>query len=211
MSKTIASKATVHAAADGLKARGMEPTFEKIVDVLGGGSNSTIGPHLESWRQSAKPPSRPIPETVDTRAKVFLEAVWAAALTVTQADIDLAGLASSARINEAERALAASIEISHGLEADRDRLLEKVTSLREQCIEFRYQLLQVESLKAALEAAERLAEQRREACEALTRELFALKCVNDTLKLHGQELLAQVSMRLTKPRNKVSTAQNPTA
>jgi len=211
MSKRIASKETVHAAADGLKARGVEPTFEKVVEVLGGGSNSTIGPHLESWRQSSQPPSRPIPEQIHVRAKILFEAVWTAALSATQAYIDIARLGSNARIDEAERALAASIEIGHALEVDRDQLLEQVASLSEQCTDFRYQLRQVETLKVHLEAAEHLAEQRREACEVLTRDLFALNRVNDTLKLHGQQLLEKVSMRVIQPRNKIARGQTPEA
>ena len=209
MSKKIASKEAVHAAADGLKARGIEPTYDKVIEVLGGGSNSSVGPHLETWGQSSQPPSRPIPEQIHARARILFEAVWTAALSSTQADIDLARLVFSAQIDEAERALAASIEIGHGLEADRDRLLNEVAAMREQCIELKYQLRQVETLKVDLAAAECLAEQRREACEILTRESFALKGVNDTLKLHGQQLLEQVSIRATQPRKKVPTVTSP--
>ena len=209
MSKKIASKEAVHAAADGLKARGIDPTYDKVIEVLGGGSNSSIGPHLETWGKSSQPPSRPIPEQINARAKILVEAVWTAALNATQADIDIARLGSSARIDEAERALAASIEIGHGLETDRDRLLDEVAAMGEQCIELRYQLRQVETLKVDLAAAERLAEQRREAYELLTRELFAMKSVNDTLQLHGQQLLEQVSMRASRPRNRVPRVKSP--
>jgi hypothetical protein len=69
----------------------------------------------------------------------------------------------------------------------------------------------VETLKVDLEAAEHLAEQRREACEVLTRDLFALNRVNDTLKLHGQQLLDRVSMRVVQPRNKIARVQTPEA
>ena len=81
--------------------------------------------------------------------------------------------------------------------------------MREQCIELKYQLRQVEKLKVDLASAKCLAEQRREACEILTRESFALKSVNDTLKLHGQQLLEQVSIRATQPRKKVPTVTSP--
>ncbi len=67
-----------------------------------------------------------------------------------------ARLESSARVEETESALAASIAIGQGLEADRDRLLQQVALLSAQCTEFRFQLRQAESLKADLEAAERL-------------------------------------------------------
>jgi len=211
MSKKIASKEAVHAAADGLKARGIDPTYDKVIEVLGGGSNSSVGPHLETWVQSSQPPSRPIPEQIHARAKILFEAVWTAALSATQADIDHARLEFSARIDEAERALAASIEIGQGLEADRDRLVEQVASLSEQCTELRYQLRQVATLRADLEAAKCLAAQRGETCETLTRELFALKCVNDTLKLHGQQLLEKVSRRTPQSGKRNAPAQRSKA
>jgi hypothetical protein len=209
MSKKIASKEAVHAAADGLKARGIDPTYDKVIEVLGGGSNSSVGPHLETWVQSSQPPSRPIPEQIHARAKILFDAVWTAALSATQADIDHAKLEFSARIDEAERALAASIEIGQGLETDRDRLLEEAAAMGEQCIEFRYQMRHVETLKVDLAAAERLAEERRESCETLTRELFALKSVNDTLQLHAHQLLDQLSMRASRPRNRVPRVKRP--
>jgi len=211
MSKKIASKEAVHAAADGLKARGIEPTYDKVIEVLGGGSNSSIGPHLETWGQSSQPPSRPIPEQIQARAKILVEAVWTAALSATQADIDIARLGSSTRIDEAERALAASIEIGNGLETDRDRLVEQVASLSAQCAELKYQLRQAETLKVDLEAAECLAAQRGETCEVLTRELFALKCVNDTLKLHGQQLLEKVTRRTVQSGKRNAKAQSSRA
>ena len=44
MSKKMASKEAVHAATDGLRAQGIEPTYDKVIEALGGGSNSSIGP-----------------------------------------------------------------------------------------------------------------------------------------------------------------------
>ena len=203
MSKKMASKEAVHAATDGLRAQGIEPTYDKVIEALGGGSNSSIGPHRETWGQSSQPPSRPIPEQIHAGAKILVEAVWSAALSATRADIEVAKLGSSARIDEAERALAASIEIGHVLEIDRNRLLDEVAAMGERCIAFRCRLRQVETLKVDLEVAECLVEQRREACEFLMRQLFALKSVNDTLLLQGQQLLEQVSMRARRPRNRV--------
>jgi hypothetical protein len=80
----IASEAAVFAAADGLKLRGEEPTYERIVEVLGGGSNSTIKPHLINWKQMSGGHSRPTPESVLARATIFAEGVWGAALKEAQ-------------------------------------------------------------------------------------------------------------------------------
>ena len=67
--KVVATEAAVFAAADGLKAQGVEPTYEGIVDILGGGSNSTIKPHLINWKQMAAGTSRPVPRTCACKGK----------------------------------------------------------------------------------------------------------------------------------------------
>ena len=88
VSKAIATKSAVYAAADALKARGADPTYERIVEALGGGNNATVGPHLESWKLSSQPPAKPVPESVEVRAKLFVEAVWTVAVRDCLADID---------------------------------------------------------------------------------------------------------------------------
>ncbi len=59
MSTKIASQQAVCAVADGLKAQGEEPTYERIIEILGGGSNSTVGPHLQPGGR--RPVPRPGP------------------------------------------------------------------------------------------------------------------------------------------------------
>ena len=123
MSKKIVNKEAVFAAADGLKARGVRPTYDKLIEALGDGSNSTVRPHFDAWSQAENPPSRTVPEAVDTRAKIFIEAVWATALNETQSEIDIARNASNRKIEQAEHALSSSIQINLGLETERDGLL----------------------------------------------------------------------------------------
>lgn len=200
MSKAIATKAAVYAAADALKARGTDPTYERVVEALGGGSNATVGPHLESWRQSSQPPAKPVPESVEVRARIFVEAVWTAAVRDSLADIDQAKQRSDAQIEQAEQALVVSIAISQGLEEERDGLLKRLVEIGEQCTELRFLLRQVDKLNLDLARAEQLAEDRRVQCEALTRDSFALKSVNDELREQGRQLLEQVSRQHSRAR-----------
>ena len=193
MSKAIATKPAVYAAADALTARGVDPTYELIVAALGGGSNATVGPHLEAWKQSSHPPTKPIPESVEIRARIFVQAVWTAALRDTVTDIDRAKQQFEAQIEQAEQTLAASVAISQGLEVERDGLLRRVADLGEQCTELRFQLRQIDKLTIDLARSEELAEDRRVQCEVLTRDTFALKSVNDELREQGRQLLEQVS------------------
>ena len=195
MSKAIATKLAVYAAADALRARGVDPTYELIVAALGGGSNATVGPHLASWRQSSHAPAKPVPESVEIRAKIFVEAVWTAAVRENLADIDHAKQRTDSLIEQAEQALASSIAISQKLEAKRDDLLTRVAEIGDQCTELRFQLRQVDKLTLDLARAEQIAEDRRVQCEVLTRENFALKNVNEELREQGRQLLHQLSHR----------------
>ena len=198
MSKAIATKAAVYAAADALWARGIDPTYELIIAALGGGSNATVGPHLESWKQSSRPPAKPVPDSVEIRAKIFVEAVWTAAVQENLADIDHAKQKADASIEQAERALAQSIAISQGLEAERDGLLKRVAEIGGQCTELRFQLRQVDKLTIDLARTEQIAEERRVQCEVLTRDNFALKSVIEELRAQGQRLLHQMSYPHTR-------------
>ena len=210
MSKTIATKAPVYAAADALWARGVDPTYELIIAALGGGSNATVGPHLESWRQSSRPPAKPVPDSVEIRAKIFVEAVWTAAVRENLADIDHAKQRTDALIEQAEQALAKSIAISQGLEAERDDLLKRVAEIGDHCTELRFQLRQVDKLTLDLARAEQIAEDRHVQCEVLTRDSFALKNVNEELREQGRQLLHQLSHLHTRaqprrPKNNGTT------
>ena len=84
--------------------------------------------------------------------------------------------------------------------------LKQVAYLKDQCINLRYQLRQIEALKIACVAAEKLAEEHRAACEGLTREVFALTRLNELLKTHAQQILEQVSAQTTRRHNKPSKA-----
>ena len=204
MSKAIATKPAVYAAADALRARGVDPTYELIVAALGGGSNATVGPHLEAWKKSSQPPTKPVPESVEIRAKIFVEAVWTAAQRDTIAHIEQAKQQSDEQIEQAEQALAASIAINQGLEVERDVLLKRIAGLGEECTELRFQLRRVDQLTLDLARFEQLAEDRRVQCEALTRDSFAVKSVNDELREQGRQLLVQVSRQHSRVRAKRS-------
>ena len=208
MSKAIATKAAVYATADALWARGIDPTYELIIAALGGGSNATVGPHLESWRQSSRPPAKPVPDSVETRAKIFVEAVWTAAVRESLAEIDHAKQTTDALIEQAEQALAQSIAINQAVEAERDELLKRVAEIGGQCTELRFQLRQIDKMTLDLVRSQGLAEDRRVQCEVLTRECFALKSVNDELREQRRQVLEQMSKQNTSARNKKSNITN---
>jgi cell division protein FtsB len=200
MSNKIASREGVFAVADGLKAQGEEPTYQRIIQILGGGSNSTIGPHLAAWKEKSGAPPRPVPTPVAIRSSILVEAVWSAALEEVQAEIEHAKRAAAADIDQANCALASSIAISEKLEAERDSLSAEVVTLRSDCLEARLGLRQVDDLKLALAQAQQYSEYRRREGETLQREIAMLRGEIATLKQHGELLLAQLGPTRPRPR-----------
>jgi Plasmid replication region DNA-binding N-term len=205
MSKMIASQQAVFAVADWLKSKGEDPTYERIIEILGGGSNSTVGPHLAAWRQKTSVPPRPVPEPVGIRATILAEAVWIAALGEVQAEIEKAKQAAGVEIEQAAFALSKSIAINQMLEADLKLAAEQVESLKSDCLKAKLELGQVNDLKLALAEAQQCSEDRRRDGEALQREIAMLKGEIVSLKRHGELLLAQLGPR---PGPRVATRRS---
>jgi hypothetical protein len=201
MSNKIASQQAVFAVADWLKSKGEDPTYERIIEILGGGSNSTVGPHLAAWRQKTSAPPRPVPESVGIRATILAEAVWIAALSEVQAEIEKAKQAAGAEIDQATCSLSQSISINQKLEADLKLAAEKVESLQSDCLKANLELGQVNELRIALAGAQQCSEDRRRDGEALQREIAMLKGEIASLKRQGELLLAQLGPR---PRPRVA-------
>jgi len=205
ISKKIASQQAVFAVADWLKSKGEDPTYERIIEILGGGSNSTVGPHLAAWRQMTSAPPRPVPEPVCIRATILAEAVWIAALSEVQAEIEKAKQAAGAEIDQATCALSNSIAFNQKLETDLKLAAEQVESLKSDCLKAKLELGQVNDLRLALAEARQCSEDRRRDGEALQREIAMLKGEIVSLKRQSELLLAQLGPR---PRPRVATRRS---
>jgi hypothetical protein len=190
----------VCAVADGLKAQGEEPTYERIIEILGGGSNSTVGPHLAAWRQKTNASPRPVPALVTVRATILAEAVWMAALNEVQAEIEQAKQAAAADIDQAKCALSASIAFNEKLEEERDSLAKQVESLKSDWLKANLELAQFDELKLALAQAQQCSEDRRRDSETLQREIAMLKGENVSLRQQGELLLAQLGPARSRSR-----------
>jgi len=198
--KVVATEAAVFAAADGLQAQGVEPTYEGIVSVLGGGSNSTIKPHLINWKQMTAGPSRPVPEAVEARAKVLADAIWGIAFKEAQAEFDRAKQLTDGEVGRSKRALSTSITISEQHEKRCDDLELQLEAAKSDCLEARVKLRQVDELKLELAQARECVEKHRQECESLNREVATLSGENNVLRAQGQQLLAQVTLVKTRTR-----------
>jgi Plasmid replication region DNA-binding N-term len=172
--KVVATEAAVFAAADALSAQGIEPTYEGILELIKGGSNSTIKPHLIKWKKMSTSVATPVPESVLARAKFLAEAIWGIAVNESQAMFDRAKQLTDAELDRSKEALASSIEISEQHEAQCNALKLQLEAARSDLMEARVKLRQVDELKLELAQAREQVEKHRLNCESLNREVATL-------------------------------------
>lgn len=92
-------------AAETLLSRGLSPTIQRVREVLGTGSNTTISEHLKRWQQHlAETPLAILPPAVPETVMIALETFWKTALQQAQAAFDEQRAAAETAIATAEQA-----------------------------------------------------------------------------------------------------------
>ena len=110
MTEVIATEAAVHRALDELDRQGEKPTQRRVIELLGGGSFSTVTRHCQTWRPKERPVANlgPVPETVGDQASQMVDHLWA-----------LSAVEAEKRANERVAEIAIRLQRS---EADREEL-----------------------------------------------------------------------------------------
>lgn len=132
----------IHAAADKLHAEGITPTQTKVREALGGGSFSTIGEALKTWKQELQEHEQlkktDMPDAIKDEGIVFIAKLWQEAdqIANTNLSAEREALAidrakTQAEIDDANEAIAAleaeQLEISNLLKLSNEKA-EKATS-----------------------------------------------------------------------------------
>lgn len=132
----------IHAAADKLHEQGITPTQTKVREALGGGSFSTIGEALKTWKQELQEHEQlkktDMPDAIKDEGIVFIAKLWQEAdqIANTNLSAEREALAidrakTQAEIDDANEAIAAleaeQIEISNLLKLSNEKA-EKATS-----------------------------------------------------------------------------------
>ena len=110
--------ADIHAAADKLHAEGITPTQTKVREALGGGSFSTIGEALKTWKQELQEHEQlkktDMPDAIKDEGIVFIAKLWQEADRIANANLNTEREALSidkaktqAEIDDANEAIAA--------------------------------------------------------------------------------------------------------
>ncbi len=129
--------ADIHAAADALAAQGKRATLAAVRAALGGGSFSTIGDALKTWRAPVvqEPQDQAVPEALTDGAARMAAALWVQATEQAQQ-----GIAAARRELEQQRT---------ALEAQRQEAVEAADALAAQLADTRQEL---ETTRKGMEA-----------------------------------------------------------
>ena len=128
--------ADIHAAADKLHEQGITPTQTKVREALGGGSFSTIGEALKTWKQELQEHEQlkktDMPDAIKEEGLVFVAKLWQTAdqianerLTAERQALAIERAKTQAEIDDANEAIAAleaeQLETLNLLKATEDR------------------------------------------------------------------------------------------
>lgn len=142
MTEAVATEAAVHQALDEIDRRGEKATQRRVIEMLGGGSFSTVTRHIQTWRPKDRPIANlgPLPETVSIQAAQMVDHLWALSAVAAEkrANERLAELDAKLRRSEADREELASLldeviaerDLLNAAAAEREELKARCASLR---------------------------------------------------------------------------------
>ena len=143
---------TVSDAATDLMARGTPVTNKAVLDAIGGGSMSTLVPHLRAWREEQKVRAAQteidVPEPVLEQARDLAVRIWRDATGEANMAVDALRRDLHDQRQEADLQHTELLEHLATVEVERDATLEDRTSLTARVDE-----LQTAAAAAALDAA----------------------------------------------------------
>lgn len=197
MSAKRATEQNVFAAADQLWAAGEEPTYENII-ALTGGSTETVGPYLKAWLTKPRPPSVQTPDAIVTQGRVFVASVWANALKSAHSSLDQQRKDATADAVLARAELASAMDQLHDLVSLRDELTRERDQLRVERALAQAEIIQCAELRASLAAA--VAER-----DAVVRDLDRIKGE----ALANERHIASLMQKFTLTRARKARANAP--
>ena len=154
----------VQAAAETLLGRGLNPTIQRVREVLGTGSNTTISEHLKSWQQQlAEAPKAILPPATPEAVATAMDAFWKIAVQHAEAAFEEQRATAAQAVAVAEQARAAAIAEQQQLQADADQLRRQIETAQAVSRELADRLLVEQERRAAAEIAIQAAAQRVQA------------------------------------------------
>ena len=193
MTRKLATKEAVFAAADALQAQGLEVTVEKVTAQTGG-SHSTVGPHLNAWFATQKAhPTHPAPASIERLCNALGNAVWAESMRELQLQLAAAQERAAGELEHTSIALASSIASNETLQAQNDELTDKLDAKNAQIALLQLQIHQTRPHLDELQKVQCLADERLADNQQLREQIAKLEGARQAVDIQMQHLLALIS------------------
>ncbi|MDG4584937.1 MAG: DNA-binding protein, partial [Candidatus Competibacter sp.] len=154
----------VQDAAETLLGRGLNPTIQRVRELLGTGSNTTISEHLKRWQQQlAESPKAVLPPTVPETVMTALEPFWKIAVQQAEAAFEEQRAAAAQAVAAAEQARDAAVAGERQAQTAADDLSRQLDAASVSARQLADQLLVAQERRVAAENTIDAAEQRAQA------------------------------------------------
>jgi chromosome segregation ATPase len=154
----------VQEAAETLLGRGLNPTIQRVRELLGTGSNTTISEHLKHWQQQlAESPKAVLPPAVPETVMTALESFWKIAIHQAEAAFEEQRAVAAQAVAAAEQARDAAVAGERQAQTAADDLSRQLDAVTLSARQLADQLLVAQERRAAAEIAIDAAEKRTQA------------------------------------------------
>lgn len=160
--------------AETLLGRGLNPTIQRVREVLGTGSNTTISEHLKRWQQQmANAPRAVLPPVVPETVTTAMEAFWKIAVQSAEAAFEEQRHRALQAVATAEQARDAALTQAQQAQAEAAEARGQLEIAQTAQRELTDRLLVEQERRAAAETAIQAAEERAQAATASIAEMRA--------------------------------------
>lgn len=147
-----------------LLGRGLNPTIQRIRELLGTGSNTTISDHLKSWQQQlADAPKIVLPPTVPETVMTALDAFWKIAVQQAEAAFEEQRTLARQTVTVAEQARDVALTAQQQAQAEAAEINLQLEAAQTTSRDLADRLLVEQERRTAAETAIQAAEQRVQA------------------------------------------------
>ena len=195
----------VQEAAETLLGRGLNPTIQRVRELLGTGSNTTISEHLKHWQQQlAESPKAVLPPTVPETVMTALEPFWKIAVQQAEAAFEEQRATAAQAVASAEQARDAAVASERQAQAAADDLSRQLDAVTMSARQLSDQLLVAQERRAAAETAIDAAEQRtRAAIDAAAQIRAETEARVAHMEAVLQQLRADMSSQQTQAQQRI--------
>ncbi len=162
MTKKLATKEAVEAAAQQLLDSGVEPTVDSVRSVTRG-SDETIAPLLRNFLQQRKPPQKQLPALLENRSIAFAHSLWASASEIAQVESNQVRMDAQVEIEAMQTELLSAKKTILQLQTGQEIQDSQIEKFRTEIAELRILASESTALRQSQSALQALAEQHRTA------------------------------------------------